>query len=88
VNEQPLIEILDQTIRAFSLLDLNRLETLERQIHELAGSRLSSDRAGMNLIRARRDMLEGVLHNSASNLNALNCLYERDVRDPWERSAR
>ena len=88
MNEQPLIEILDQTIRAFSLLDLKRLEMLERQVHELAGSRLSTDRAGMDLIRAGRDVLEGVLRNSASNLNALNRLYERDVRDPWERSAR
>ena len=81
-------EILDETIVALSLLEVNRLETLERHVAGLASARPIVDRAEMNLIRAKRDVLEGVLLNSASNLTALNRLYGRDTRDRWEHSAR
>lgn len=85
---QGIAEVLDETISALYVLDLNRLEALERQIAGLAGLRLVADQAEMNLIRTKRDVLEGVLHNSASNLNTLNRLYGRDTRDQWEHSAR
>jgi hypothetical protein len=86
--DQAVAEVLDETIEALSLLDLSRLETLETRIAGLAGSRLVADQSGMDSIRARRDALEGVLHNSASNLNALNRLYGRETRDQWEHLAR
>ncbi len=86
--DQAVADILDETITALSLLDLNCLEALEKRIAGLAGSKLVADQAGMDSIRARRDVLEGVLHHSASNLNALNRLYGRDTRDQWEHSAR
>lgn len=86
--DQTVADILDETVTALSLLDLNCLEALEKRIAGLAGSKLVVDQAGMDSIRARRDVLEGVLHHSTSNLNALNRLYGRDTRDQWEHSAR
>jgi hypothetical protein len=87
-SDHALVEVLDETISALRVLDLSRLETLGRRIAGLAGSRLVADQAEMDSIRVKRDVLEGVLHNSASNLNALNRLYGRDRRDQWEHSAR
>ncbi|MBN9617897.1 MAG: hypothetical protein BGO25_16525 [Acidobacteriales bacterium 59-55] len=87
-SDHALVEVMDETISALRVLDLNRLETLERRIAVLAGVRLVVDQSGMDLIRTKRDVLEGVLHNSASNLSALNRLYGRDTRDRWEHSAR
>jgi hypothetical protein len=87
-SDHALAEIMDETISALRVLDLNRLEALERQIAGLAGARLVVHQSEMNLIRTKRDVLEGILHNSASNLSALNRLYGRDTRDSWEHSAR
>jgi len=86
--DQAIADVLDETIKALGLLDLNRLETLERRIAGLAGSRLVADQSGMISIRAKRDVLEAVMRNSVANLNALNRLYGRDKRDRWEHSAR
>ena len=87
-SNHTLVEVLDETISALRVLDANRLETLERQVVGLASAGLIVHRAEMNLIRTKRNVLEGVLLNSASNLSALNRLYGRDTRDPWEHSAR
>lgn len=87
-GDHALVEVLDETISALRVLDMNRLEALEQQMAGLAGVRLVADQPEMNLIRTKRDVLEGVLHNSASNLSALNRLYGRDTRDRWEHSAR
>jgi len=87
-SDHALVEVLDETISALRVLDMSRLETLELQIAGIAGVRLIVHQAEINLIRAKRDVLEGVLHNSASNLSALNRLYGRDTRDSWEHSAR
>lgn len=87
-SDHALVEVMDETISALRVLDLNRLEALERQIAGLAMARFVIHPSEMNLIRTKRDVLEGVLHNSASNLSALNRLYGRDTRDRWEHSAR
>ena len=82
--DQAIADVLDETIKALSLLDLNRLEALEKRIAGLARFRLVADEARVHSIQAKKYALERVLHNSASNLNALNRLYRRDARDPWE----
>lgn len=82
---QAVADVLDQTIQALALLDLERLQILEEQTAALAESKLVGDGAGINAVLGKKRVLELVLDDSASNLNALNRLYERNMRGSWER---
>jgi hypothetical protein len=81
---QAVADLLEETITALSLLDVASLQALEERAAVLAQSNLVTDAAGMDLIRAKRRVLEVVLGHSESNLNALNRLYGRDTRGPWQ----
>ncbi|MEO6909622.1 MAG: hypothetical protein ABI158_01690 [Edaphobacter sp.] len=80
--------VLDETIEALCLLDANRLEILERRLAHLAQSRFVASQSEMDRLRAKRAVYKDILRHSASNLNALNRLYGRETRGPWEHSAR
>jgi hypothetical protein len=82
---QALGDVLDETIQALAVLDLERLQILEEKITGLAESKFIADESGINAVLAKKRVLELVLHDSASNLNALSRLYGRNTRDPWER---
>lgn len=82
---QAVATVLDETIQALALLDLERLQILEEQTAALAESKLVGDGAGIGAVLVKKRVLELVLDDSASNLKALNRLYERNMRDPWVR---
>jgi hypothetical protein len=82
---QAVADVLDETIKALALMDLERLQVLEEQAAALAESKLIGDEAGISAVLAKKRVLELVLDDSASNLNALNRLLERNMRGPWER---
>ena len=81
---QAVADVLGETITALALLDLDSLQALEERAAMLAQSNLVADAACMDLIRAKGRVLETVLGYSESNLNALNRLYGRDTRGPWQ----
>jgi hypothetical protein len=76
-------DVLDETIRALAVLDLERIRILEERIEFLAQSGLVSNEVGLSAILAKKRVLELVLQSSASNLNTLNRLHGRDTRDRW-----
>jgi hypothetical protein len=82
--DQAVGEVLDQTIQALTLLDLNKLQTLERRISAMAESNLKWNRESFPSLLAKKRLLELVLQNCKSNLDALNRLHGRNMRDQWE----
>ncbi len=81
---QAVADVLEETIKALGSLDLESLQVQEEQIAILAQSNLIADEVSMTSVLAKKRVLELVLRSSASNLNALNRLYGRNTRDPWE----
>jgi hypothetical protein len=82
--DQAVGEVLDQTIQALTLLDLNKLQTLESRISAMAESNLEWNRESFPSLLAKKRLLELVLQNCKSNLDALNRLHGRNMRDQWE----
>jgi hypothetical protein len=82
--DQAVGEVLDQTIQALTLLDLNKLQTLERRISAMAESNVEWNRDSFSSLLAKKRLLELVLQNCKSNLDALNRLHGRNMRDQWE----
>lgn len=83
-TSEAVADLLGETIRALALLDAASLHSLEERAAVLAQSNLIADAPGMDLIRAKGQVLEVILRHSESNLNALNRLYGRDTRGPWQ----
>jgi hypothetical protein len=77
-------DALDETIHALARLDLDALTAIEERMMVLAQSRLIADGAVMGSILAKKRVLEQVLNHSESNLDALQRLYRRNMRDLWE----
>jgi hypothetical protein len=82
--DQAVGEVLDQTIQALTFLDLNKLQTLERRISAMAESSVEWNRDSFPSLLAKKRLLELVLQNCKSNLDALNRLHGRNMRDQWE----
>jgi hypothetical protein len=76
-------DVLDQTIQALTLMDLNKLQSLERRISLLAESNATCDREGLPSLLAKKRLLELILQSCKSNLDALNRLHRRNTRDQW-----
>ena len=85
---QAISSLLGDTIGALALLDLDRLQSLEREAEALAGAKVIGNKTGIHALLEKTSVLERVLHESASNLDALNRLYERRTREQWDRSPR
>ena len=81
---QAVANLLGETVAALALFDMASLQTLEERAVLLAQSNLVADVASMDLIQSKRRVLEVVLGHSESNLNAVNRLYGRDTRAPWQ----
>ena len=84
MTSEAVVDVLDRTIRALALLDLEDLRILEDRIAVLAQSDLIADDAGRNMVLRKKRVLELVLDESASNLNVLNRLFGRNMRNLWE----
>ncbi|HZY61319.1 MAG TPA: hypothetical protein VFE38_02270 [Edaphobacter sp.] len=83
---QAIAFLLEQTVDALALFDLERLRNLEREAASLADAPLHPGNAELQTLIAKKQVLERVLQQSTSNLDALNRLYERRTREQWERS--
>jgi primosomal protein N'' len=81
--EQAVTEVLNEAIQALTALDLNKLESLEQRIAALAGSSDLSASENLNTIQAKKRLLELILQNCRSNLNALDRLHGRNTRNQW-----
>ena len=81
--DQAVADVLDATIQALTFMDFDRLHALERQISELANSGDKCSEDSVNLILAKKRLLELVLQDFETNLKALNRLHGRNTRDQW-----
>ena len=68
-------DVLDKTIQALTLLDLDGLQDLEKQISALAKSNIVCGIDSFNSILAKKRLLELLLQNCESNLDSLNRLH-------------
>jgi hypothetical protein len=83
VTEQAVVDVLDETIQALTHLDFNKLETLEQRISAFARSGARCNENSLELILAKKRLLELILQNCEANLNTLNRLHGRNTRDTW-----
>jgi hypothetical protein len=81
--DQAVGEVLDQTIQALTLLDLDKLQALAKRISAVAESNVEWNRDSVVSLLAKRRLLELVLQNCKSNLDTLNRLHGRNTRDQW-----
>jgi hypothetical protein len=80
--EQAVADVLDETIQALSLFDLNRLQALEKRASNLADSDAGCSGNSVDLMDKKR-LLKIVLQSCEANLKALNHLHRRNTRDQW-----
>ncbi|MBB5315689.1 hypothetical protein HDF09_000339 [Edaphobacter lichenicola] len=81
--DQTVADALDETIKALTILDLNRLQTLEERISALAKYSIVCSKGSLSSILAKKHLLELILQNCESNLATLHRLHGRDTRDQW-----
>jgi hypothetical protein len=82
--DQVVGEVLDETIQALTLLDLDKLHALEKRISAVAEPNVEWNRDSVVSLLAKKRLLEIVLQNCKSNLDTLNRLHRRNTRDQWE----
>jgi hypothetical protein len=82
-NDQAAADILEETIRAITMLDLNQLKTLEEKISVMAQYSITCGKGGINTILAKKHLLDLILQNCESNLDILNRLHGRNTREQW-----
>jgi hypothetical protein len=82
-NDQAVAEILDETVQAITVLDLNRLKNPEEKISALAKYSITWGRGGINAMLAKKHLLDLILRNCESNLDSLKHLHGRNTRDQW-----
>lgn len=80
---QILIETLEEANRALIALDLNKLESLEVRIAELATSASANRSNTIGTVLAKQQLLNLILQQCRSNLNALHRVHGRNSRDQW-----
>jgi hypothetical protein len=78
-----LVDILEETAAALSTWDLEKLNALEQRIVLLAGSNTTFARDGISVALQRKRQLEILLKNCQINLDALNRLHARNMRNQW-----
>ncbi|NYF89766.1 hypothetical protein HDF08_001833 [Edaphobacter lichenicola] len=81
--DQTVADVFDETIKALTILDLNKLQTLEERIAALAKYSIVCSKGSLSSILAKRHLLELILRNLESNLATLHRLHGRDMRDQW-----
>jgi hypothetical protein len=81
--DQGVYAILDETIQALAFLDLDRLQAAEKEVRALAKSGAVVSRENINLILAKKRLLELILQHCKSNLDALNHLHGKNTREQW-----
>jgi primosomal protein N'' len=80
---QAVADVLDETIQALTFLDFNKLQVLEKRISALAKSDARCSKDSIHLIQTKKRLLKLILQSCEANLNALNRLHEKNMRDQW-----
>jgi hypothetical protein len=83
VIDRTLVDILEETADALSTLDLEKLNALEQRIVLIAESDTKFARDGIGLVLQKKRQLEIILQNCQINLDALNRLHARNMRNQW-----
>jgi hypothetical protein len=78
-----LVDILAETVDAFSTLDLEKLNALERRIGLLGESNTAFAGDDIGLVLQKKRQLEIILRNCQVHLDALNRLHVRNMRNQW-----
>jgi hypothetical protein len=81
--DRTLVDILEETADALSTLDLEKLNALEQRIVLIAESDTKFARDGIGLVLQKKRQLEIILQNCQINLDALNRLHARNMRNQW-----
>jgi hypothetical protein len=81
--DQTVADVLDKTITTLNILDLNKLQTVEERIAELAKYSIASSKGSFSSNLAKKYLFEFILQNCESNLATLHRLHGRDTRDQW-----
>ncbi len=81
--EQAVADLLDETIQAFTVFDVERLQLLERKMNTLAKGDLLCDEKSIRRMQEKRRLLGLMLQSCAVNLDALHRLHDRNTREPW-----
>jgi hypothetical protein len=81
---QAVADLLDETIDALAVMDLDRLQVLEERSAALCGVKINYDK-NIHPILMKKRVLELVLQSSAESLNAMDRLRDRNVRSQWAR---
>jgi hypothetical protein len=81
--DRTLADFLDETVDAFSTLDLEKLNALEQRIGLLAESNTKFAEDDIGLVLQKQCQLEILLQNCKAHLDALNHLHARNMRNRW-----
>jgi hypothetical protein len=82
-SDQELADILDEAVRAISMLGLNNLKRVEEKISALAQYSITCGKGDRNTVLVKKHLLDTILQNCESNLDSLNRLHGRNTRDQW-----
>jgi hypothetical protein len=82
-SDQVVADILDETVQAIRMLDLNRLKNVEEKISALAQYSITCAKGNLITILVKKHLLDTILQNCESNLDSLNRLHGRNTRDQW-----
>lgn len=82
-TDQAISEVLDEAIEALTVLDLNRLQALEKRVSAMTKSDVGFSEGNLNSLLAKKRLLGLILQSCESNLDALNRLHQRSRRDRW-----
>jgi hypothetical protein len=81
--DQVLSEILDEAIQALTVLDVDRLQSLEKRVSEMERFDLALSAANLRALLEKKRLLGLILQNCESNLDTLNRLHQRNMRNRW-----
>jgi hypothetical protein len=81
--EQTVVDVIDETINALNIMDLNRLSTPEDRISALAKYSIVCSKGSLSSILVKKHLLELILQNCESNLATLHRLHGRNARNQW-----
>jgi hypothetical protein len=82
-SNQLVADILEETVQAIRMLDLNRLKNVEEKISTLAQYSITCGKWDLNTILVKKHLFDTILQNCESNLDSLNRLHGRNTEDQW-----
>lgn len=82
-TEQGVTEILDEAIRALTILDLGKLEELEMRVTLMANAGRLRSFEDIGKLSEKKRLLGMLLENCKSNIDALQRLHAKNMGGQW-----